>query len=124
MARSCHVNHIQVVIFDQTIHVHVNQIQTGSGAPMSEQSRFHMFKFKRLFEQRIVHQINLTDRQIIGGAPVSIHLVEFDGGQRLFRTSLGGITSSGHKSPEQLLKGTSSSVSRSQTNIKENYFRR
>jgi hypothetical protein len=40
------------------------------------QSLVHIRECQRPLQQRIVAEINLADRQIVGGAPVGIHLVE------------------------------------------------
>jgi hypothetical protein len=45
-------------------------------APVSQQHVLHIRKRQRPLQQRIVVKINLVDRQIIGGAPIGIHLVE------------------------------------------------
>ena len=43
---------------------------------MPEQPRFDLLRFERLAQERVFKEINLTDAQIVGGAPVAIHLVE------------------------------------------------
>jgi hypothetical protein len=35
-----------------------------------------MFALERFLEQRIVEEINLTDRQVVGGAPISVDLTQ------------------------------------------------
>src|SRR5689334_20930080 len=45
---------IEIVLFDEAIEVDVNEIQSGCGAPMAEETRFDVLKFERLFEQGIV----------------------------------------------------------------------
>jgi hypothetical protein len=52
--------------------VNVDEVEAWRGAPAPEETRLDMLLFERLAQQRIVEQVNLTDRQIIGGAPVSI----------------------------------------------------
>src|SRR5437879_1267592 len=50
---------------------------------MSQQARLDMFSPQRFLQQRIIEQINLTDRQIVGSAPVAVQQVEVVGIRRL-----------------------------------------
>ena len=43
---------------------------------MAEQPRLDVFERQRHFEQRIVLQIDLPDRQIVRGAPIPVHRSE------------------------------------------------
>ena len=45
---------IQIVLFDETIEMDVDEIQSGRGAPMAEEARFYVLEFEGLFEQGIV----------------------------------------------------------------------
>ena len=67
------VEHVEVVFVDQPIQVNVNEIQSGRRSPMAEQPWFDVLFGKGLLEQWVVIQIDLTDRQVIGGPPVRIH---------------------------------------------------
>ena len=58
------------------------KVEPGGGAPMPEQTRFDMFELERGFEQRIVLQIDLPDREVIRGAPIGVHLFQQIGRQR------------------------------------------
>jgi hypothetical protein len=68
------VDHVEIVFLDQPVEVNVDEIQTGCGSPVPEQPRLDVFLTKRLLKQRIVVKIDLTDRQVVGRAPVSIAL--------------------------------------------------
>ena len=70
------VNHVEVVFLDDPVQVHVNEVLPGGRAPVSQQHVLHIRERQRPLQQRIVVEINLADRQIVGGAPVGIHLVE------------------------------------------------
>ena len=61
----------------------VEEIQAGRGAPVAEQTRLDVFVPQRLAQQRIVVEIDLTDRQIVGGPPVGVHFLEEIGRERL-----------------------------------------
>ena len=39
---------------------------------MTEQSGFDVFGAKRPAEERIAHQVDLADRQVVGRAPVAV----------------------------------------------------
>ena len=69
------VNHVEVVLFDDPVQVHVNKVLPGGRAPVSQQHVLHIRERQRPLQQRIVVKINLADRQIVGGAPVGVHLV-------------------------------------------------
>ena len=67
---------IQVMFPDQPVHVQVDEIQARSCTPMAQQPWLDMLDAQRPAQQRIVAQINLPDRQIIGRAPVAVHICE------------------------------------------------
>ena len=77
------VDHVQVVFLDEPVEVHIEEVQSGGGAPMAEQPRLDVAPLERCFEQRIVLEIDLADRQVIGGAPIGIHLLEQFGRKRV-----------------------------------------
>ena len=70
------VDHVEVVFLDDPVQVHVDEVLPGGRAPVSQQHVLHVRERQRPLQQRIVVKINLADRQIVGGAPVGIHLVE------------------------------------------------
>ena len=70
------VNHVEVVLLDDTVQMRIDEILSGSRPPVSEQHVLDICESQRPFQQRIVVQINLTDREVICGAPVRINLVE------------------------------------------------
>src|ERR1700730_2663968 len=76
------INHVEVVFFDQPVQVNINKVKSGGGAPMPEQTRLDVLEPERGFEQRVVLQINLSDGEIICGAPIRIHLFQQIGRQR------------------------------------------
>jgi len=36
VARADYIDHVQIIVFNQTIEMHINKIQSGGGAPMAE----------------------------------------------------------------------------------------
>ena len=84
------VDHVQIVLFDQPVQVHIEEIQPGRRAPMPEQTGLDVFEPERGFEQRIVLQIDLPDREVICRAPIGVHFLQQIGAQRCnHRDSLG-----------------------------------
>ena len=70
------INHVQVVFLDQPVQVDINEVEPGGGAPMSEQARFDVFELEGGFEQRIILQINLPDREVVCRAPIRIYFFQ------------------------------------------------
>ena len=71
------VDHVEVVLLDHAVEVDVDEVQTGCGAPVAQEPRLDVLLGERLLEQRVVVEIDLADRQVVGGAPVGVD-------QRLF----------------------------------------
>ena len=77
------VDRVQIELFDQAVHVDIDEVQPGRRAPVAQQSRLDVLELERLAQQRILVEIDLADRKVIGGAPVGIDLAEFFRGERL-----------------------------------------
>jgi hypothetical protein len=60
--RASNVKHIQVILLDDPVQVHVDEVLTWRRAPVSDHQRLHMRQFQRLLQQRIVVEIKLADR--------------------------------------------------------------
>jgi hypothetical protein len=82
MPRTGDVNHVEVVFVDHPVQVDIDEIQTRRGSPMTQESRLDVVFSERLLEQRIVVEIDLADREVIGGSPVRIHQCPLGLGQR------------------------------------------
>jgi hypothetical protein len=50
MARAADVNDVQVPQTDYTVEMGINEIESGRGPPMTEQSRFDVLTLKRFPE--------------------------------------------------------------------------
>ena len=72
VSRAGHIDHVQIVGADDAIEMRVNEILPGRRAPVSEQHAFDVCELQRFAQQRIVTQIELTDRKIIGRPPVAV----------------------------------------------------
>ena len=69
------VEHVQVVLRDDPVEVHVNEVLPRRRSPMADHERFHIRERQWPFQQRIVIQIDLADRQVVRRPPVRVHLV-------------------------------------------------
>ena len=76
MAGTDDVHHVQIVLLDQPVQMDIEKVQPRRRAPMAQQSRLDMLERQRHFEQRIVLQIDLPDRQVICRAPIGVHSSE------------------------------------------------
>ena len=56
---------------DDTEHV-----QARRRAPVAEQPRLDVLPLQRLLQERVVEQIDLPDREVVGGPPVGVELAE------------------------------------------------
>src|SRR5579871_33093 len=73
----CHEDHVQVVLLDEPIQMDVDERQAGAGAPMSQKPVLDVFRLQRLFEQRIVPEINHSERQVFARSPVGVNFLQF-----------------------------------------------
>ena len=61
VARTDDVDHVEIIVFDQAIKVHVKEVQSCSRSPVPEQPRLDMFELEGGFQQWIFLQVDLTD---------------------------------------------------------------
>ena len=73
------VEHIQVILLDDPVQMHIDEVLARRRAPVADHQRLHMRQLQRLAQQRIVVEIDLADRQIVGGAPVGVDQAQFVG---------------------------------------------
>ena len=82
MSGAGNVDHIEIVFLDQPIEVRVDEVEARRRAPMPEEARLDVLLLERLAQQGIVEQVDLTDRQIVGGAPIGVDERSFGFRQR------------------------------------------
>ncbi len=70
------VNHVEVVPIDDPVQMGIDEVLSGCRAPVPEQHVLHIRDRQRPPQQRIVVEKDLPDRQIIGGAPIGVQLVQ------------------------------------------------
>src|SRR4030095_9812252 len=89
---AANVDHVQVILVNQPVEVNIYEIESGSRSKMPQQTGLDVFEFKRLAQQRIGVEVNLSDRKIIRRSPVGVHFAQFFRGQRLGKNGdLGGV---------------------------------
>ncbi len=70
------VDHVEVVFLDDPVQVRIDEVLPRRRAPVPEQHVLHVRERQRPLQQRVVVEIDLADRQIVGGAPVGVHPLE------------------------------------------------
>src|SRR5215472_15373566 len=71
------VDHVQVVLFDEPVQVDVDEVEARRGSPVAEEPRLDVVFRERLLQQRVVVEIDLADRKVVGGAPVRVYQGRF-----------------------------------------------
>jgi hypothetical protein len=61
---------------DQPVQMDVDEVQPGRRAPVAEQPRLDVIELERRGEQRVVEEIDLPDRQVVGRAPLGVDAVQ------------------------------------------------
>jgi len=54
------VDHVEVVLLDDAVEVNVAEVLPRRRAPVAEQPRLDVLQLKRLAQQRIVEQVDLS----------------------------------------------------------------
>src|SRR5680860_1346635 len=57
---------------DGTVHVGVDEVEPRAGAPVAQEPRLDVLELEGLAQQRVVEQVDLSDGQVVGGAPVRV----------------------------------------------------
>ena len=70
-------NQILVVLFNNTVQVNIDEVLAGNGAPVTDDLALDVLALQRAAQQRVIQQIQLTGCQIVAGAPVGIHFLQF-----------------------------------------------
>ena len=83
MTRPGDEERIEAARLDDTIEVHIEEVKPGGRTPVSKQPRLDVIHLERFAEQRIIEQINLSNREVIGGAPPSVDQADLIAGEWL-----------------------------------------
>ena len=73
MPRAGDIDHVEVVLLDHPVQVNVDEVQAWRRSPVAEKPRLDVILCEGLLEQRVVVEINLADRQVVGRPPVRIY---------------------------------------------------
>jgi hypothetical protein len=76
------VEHVEVVLFNDPVQVDVDEVLARGRAPVPDDKLFNVGQLQRFFQQRIVVEIDLADREVIGRAPVGVHFSQEVRGKR------------------------------------------
>ena len=77
MAGTGDVDHVEIMQSDRPVQMDVDEILPRRRSPVSDHQRLDMRQRERLAQQRIRVEIDLTDREIVRGAPVGVKLPQF-----------------------------------------------
>ena len=61
---------------DDAVEVGVEEVEPGRGTPVPEQAMLDVVARQRLAQQGVVEQVDLPDRQVVGGAPPAVDRLE------------------------------------------------
>jgi len=76
------VDHIEVAFSDEAVPVDVEEVEPGRRAPVTEEARLDVVECERTFKQRVVFEVDLADREIVGGTEVGVDFLKLVGGER------------------------------------------
>ena len=75
--RTGDVEHVKIELLDDPVQVYIDEVLARRRTPMPDHKGFDVGKLEWLAQQRIVVEVDLPNRQVIGGAPVGIHSPQF-----------------------------------------------
>jgi hypothetical protein len=77
------VDRVQVAPDDRAVEVCVEKVQTRGRAEVPEEPRFDVLGPQRLPQERVVEQVDLSDREVVRRAPVPVDALELVGRERV-----------------------------------------
>ncbi len=92
-----HVDGVEVPVADHAVHVRVDEVEPRGRPPVAEQTGFDVLRTQPLPEQRVVEQVDLTDREIVRRPPVGVDEGEIVVGEGACGSHVGGRL--GHRAP-------------------------
>lgn len=54
----------------------INEVLPGRGAPVTQKAGLDVAGLERLCEERVIKQIDLADREVVGGTPVGVDFAQ------------------------------------------------
>ena len=85
MARTGDVDHVQVVLPNDTIQVDPGECLAGVGAPVPQRSILDVLRAERLLEERVVAKVDHPCTEVVTSAPVRVDLAKLFRGKSLRR---------------------------------------
>jgi hypothetical protein len=82
VARSPNGDHVEVALPDDPVQMRVDEVEAGRRPPVAEEPRLDVLRLERLAQERVGHEVDLPDRQVVGGAPVGVDRPEAIGSER------------------------------------------
>ena len=73
MAWPGNIDHVEILLLDDTVQMHVDEVQPRRRPPVTEQPRLNVGALKRLLEQGIVKN-PLAGIKILGNGEISVSL--------------------------------------------------
>ena len=71
------VDHVEIMQSDRPVQMDVDEILSGRCAPMPNHERLDMGQRERLAQHWIGVEVNLANREVVGGAPIRVELLQF-----------------------------------------------
>ena len=67
-----HVDRVQIPVADHPVRMRVDEVQPRRRPPVPEQPGLHLARLQRLAQQRVVEQVDLSDRHVVRRPPVPV----------------------------------------------------
>ena len=77
MAGTGDVDHVEIMQSDRPVQMDVDEILSGRRAPMPNHERLDMRQREGFAQHRICVEVDLTNREVVGGAPIRVELLQF-----------------------------------------------
>ena len=76
VSRASEEDHVEVVLLDEAIEVHINKGEAGARSPVAEQAILDVLGAEGFLQQGIVEQVDHAEAEEIASAPVGVRLAE------------------------------------------------
>src|SRR5271154_3981813 len=67
------VKHIQVVLLDNPVQMHVDEVLPRRCTPMGDHQWLDVFELERFLQERVFIEVDLAGRNVIGCPPIGVH---------------------------------------------------
>ncbi len=80
VSRPAHVHGVEIPLHDGSVEVGIDEVETRGRPPVAEETGLDVLRPQRLRQQRVVQQVDLPHREVIGRPPPGVERVEIDRG--------------------------------------------